>query len=274
MKQIEKLFIYEIDGDIIIPSEALDRGYIGCWREAGHSYLFYSEPATDVIKGILAVNPGYRLTSETEMDYDQWEPADALKPFEVAPLSFVPAWMEDENEDSMRIRLDPGVVFGAGTHHTTHICLEFLVSLMAEKDIQRVIDLGTGTGILALAAARLGAADVIAVDYNNLAVETAEKNIILNDLQDRICCIFADAAEYLEVEADLTLANLILWELKKIFVPGVNFGSRWYIVSGLNRTDVRDFKQIIHQLPFRIIRQKMENLWCTLLLERIEGGIL
>lgn len=271
MKRIEKLFIYEIDGDITIPQEALGRGYIGCWREAGHSYLFYAEPAADVIAVVLAANPGYRLKGETEMDYDQWEPADALKPFEVAPLSFVPAWLEDQSRDAMRIRLDPGVVFGAGTHHTTHICLEFLVSLMAEEDIQRVIDLGTGTGILALAAARLGAIDVLAVDNNNLAVETAEKNIMLNDLQDRIRCVFADAAEYLEAEADLTLANLILPELKKIFTSGVNFGSRWYIVSGLNRTDVRDFKQILHQLPFRIVRQKMENLWCTLLLERIEG---
>jgi ribosomal protein L11 methyltransferase len=269
MKRIEKLFIFEIDGDITIPSEALVRGYIGCWREAGHSYLFYSEPAKDVIEVLLAGNPDYRLVSETEMEYDQWEPADALRPFEVAPLSFVPAWVEDGNEDSMKIRLDPGVVFGAGTHHTTHKCLEFLVSLMEEKDIYRVVDLGTGTGILALAAARLGATDVIAIDNNNLAIETAEKNVLRNELQGRIRCILADAAEYLEIEADLTLANLILGELKKIFNLRVNFGSRWYIISGLNCTEVDTFKQLIEQLPFKIIREEMENLWYTLLLEKI-----
>jgi ribosomal protein L11 methyltransferase len=269
VKRIERLFIFEIDGDITIPSEALVRGYIGCWREAGHSYLFYSEPARDVIEALLAGNPDYRLISETEMEYDQWEPADALRPFEVAPLSFVPAWVEDGNENSMRIRLDPGVVFGAGTHYTTHKCLEFLVSLMNEKDINRVVDLGTGTGILALAAARLGANEVIAIDNNNLAIETAEKNVIRNELQGRIRCILADAAEYIEVEADLTLANLILGELKKIFNHSVNFSSRWYIISGLNCTEVDTFKQLLEQLPFRIIRDEMENLWYTLLLEKI-----
>ena len=253
VEPVERLYIYEIEGDLERYTKKLKSDFLGCWKEAGHSYLFFSEPDNGLIGEILEENPAYRLISKTEMDYDQWEPADALKPFEVAPLSFRPAWIAGSNNSDMVIRMDPGVVFGAGTHHTTRKCLEFLVDLMRENSIQRVVDLGTGTGILALAAARLGAADVIAVDNNNLAVETAQKNSARNNLQDRIHCIYGDASEYLEYDADLTLANLIIWEIKRLFIPTVNYKSQWYIVSGLNRTDVHTFRQISADLPLKIL---------------------
>ncbi len=269
VRKIEKLYIYEIAGTVTARSGDLATSFLGSWCEGEFSYLFFSECAGEVIEQILERNPHCRLVSKTEMDYDQWEPADALKPFEIPPLSFLPAWMEGAT-DSMTILLDPGVVFGAGTHHTTRSCLELLVFLMKSEHISRVIDLGTGTGILALAAARMGATDVIAVDNNSLAVETAERNSALNHLEDRIRCVQGDAVDYREVEADLTLANLILSELQRMFVPGAQFCSRWYILSGLNGTEVRTFRDSIQGLPFRVVQQVMDNLWFTLLLEQVQ----
>ena len=93
------------------------------------------------------------------------------------------------NDDKMEIRIDPGVVFGGGTHETTHRCIEFLIDIMKSENIQSAVDIGTGTGILALAAAKLGAKEITAVDNNNLAVETVEKNVKYNGLEDRIKCI-------------------------------------------------------------------------------------
>ncbi len=269
MDPIEKLYIYEIAG--IVDESPLNSKseFLGCWREAEHSYLFFSVPGKEIVDTILSKNPKLKFISETEMDYDQWEPSDALKPFKIPPLSFVPAWMKADENDSMMIRINPGVVFGAGTHGTTYKCLEFLIELMEREPVKKALDLGTGTGILALAAGRLGAEEVIAVDNNNLAVETAIKNTELNGLKGRINCIHADARDYLEVKADLTLANLILWELENMFIPDVNYNSKWYIVSGLNRTDVEKFKSQLEILPFSIVKHEMDNLWSTLLLRRI-----
>ncbi len=269
MDPIEKLYIYEIAGIADVSSLNSKPEFLGCWLEAEHSYLFFSDPGKDFVDNLLNKNSNLKFISETEMDYDQWEPSDALKPFKIPPLSFVPAWMKAEDNDSMLIRINPGVVFGAGTHGTTYKCLEFLISLMDQEPIKKAIDLGTGTGILALAAAKLGAEEVIAVDNNNLAVETAVKNTELNGLKSRITCIHADARDYLEDKADLTLANLILWELENMFIPDVNYNSKWYIVSGLNRTDVERFKGQLEILPFTIVKHEMDNLWSTLVLQRI-----
>ncbi len=268
MDRIEKLYIYEIAGDVDPSSMNMGAGFIGCWGEADHSYLFYHAPNKKEISRLLIENPQFKFISETEMNYDQWEPSDALRPFEIHPLTFMPAWMAKENSNPMEIQLDPGVVFGAGTHSTTYKCLELLISLMKEEPIKKVVDLGTGTGILALAAAKMGAAEVIAIDNNNLAVETTNKNVKLNNLENIINCNHADAKDFLEVEADLTLANLVLWELEKIFVPNINYGSQWYIISGLNRTEVKNFKEQLKILPLKIVLHEMDNLWSTLLLKK------
>lgn len=266
MDKIEKLYIYEILGDVVSEKAHLGHHFLGCWNESGHSYLFFSARAKHELHRLLVKSPHLKLISKTEMDYDQWEPSDALKPFKIPPLSFIPVWSGKETDDPMQILLYTGVVFGAGTHGTTYKCLEFLISLMKEEPIDKVLDLGTGTGILALAAAKLGAKDIIAIDNNNLAVETALKNVEFNKLKDKIKCIHDDAVNYLETGADLTLANLILWELEKMFIPQKNYGSKWYIVSGLNRADVGTFKKQITDLPFEIIKHEMDNLWSTLLL--------
>ena len=86
------------------------------------------------------------------------------------------------NGEKLSILLDPGLVFGTGTHPTTRDCLDALELAAGSKKFNTVLDLGTGTGLLALAAAKLGSKGVVAADLNLLAAKTAERNVKLNHL--------------------------------------------------------------------------------------------
>lgn len=118
-------------------------------------------------------------------------------------LWIVPDWCEPPEDAKAVVRLTPGLAFGTGTHPTTALCLEWLVG--AELDGMRVIDYGTGSGILALAAARLGAREVVAVDNDPQALAAVRANAKSNGL--RIEAVAPDALSF--VEADIVLANIL-----------------------------------------------------------------
>ena len=96
-------------------------------------------------------------------------------------LAIVPGW-EDHQTDRIKIIMDPGMAFGTGTHETTSLCLETLDSLV--KGGERVLDIGTGSGILAVAALKLGAAEAEGVDIDPMCVRTAGENAQRNGVAD------------------------------------------------------------------------------------------
>ena len=96
-----------------------------------------------------------------------------------------PAWLEAEiSPDDVVIELDPGMAFGTGTHPSTQLCLMALEDLI--RPDQRVLDLGCGSGILAIAAARLGATNILALDTDPIAVRVAHENVAANSVRDRV----------------------------------------------------------------------------------------
>ncbi len=130
-------------------------------------------------------------------------------------LVIKPSWEEyiPQPEDVV-ITLDPGMAFGTGTHGTTHLCLENLALLFdkpATAPPQRVLDVGTGSGILALAAAALGAQHVVACDIDAQSCETARENIAINGYGDQVT-VTATLLEELEHGFDLILANILAEE--------------------------------------------------------------
>ena len=98
-------------------------------------------------------------------------------------LWIVPSWHEPPSSDAINIRLDPGVAFGTGSHPTTHLCLQWLDTHVTGED--SVLDYGCGTGILAIAAAKLGAASVLGTDIDPQAVESAAYNARHNEVEAR-----------------------------------------------------------------------------------------
>lgn len=134
-------------------------------------------------------------------------------------LLILPAWLDCPAEHSarLRIRMDPGSAFGTGSHPTTRLCLEALEQLAAERggDLSglQVADLGCGSGVLGLAALRLGASAVAAVDTDSLAVSATTANAALNGLESRLR-VRQGSAEVLadlspQGPADLLLCNIL-----------------------------------------------------------------
>ena len=123
-------------------------------------------------------------------------------------LWIVPTWHELPNENAVNIRLDPGVAFGTGSHPTTHLCLGWIDENIRPTD--DLLDYGCGTGILAIAAKRLGAKSVTGTDIDPQAVEAARENAVHNDAE----ADFRLPADMPEGQYDVVVANILSNPLK------------------------------------------------------------
>lgn len=134
-------------------------------------------------------------------------------------LLIVPSWEEARPlPDDIVLRLDPGMAFGTGGHETTRLCLELLEQIMDEMPTllsPSVLDLGTGSGILAMAAVQLGAARVCAVDIDPQAVEVAHQNLEANGLAEQVE-FSTTPLEELNGNFDVILANILAEELVRL----------------------------------------------------------
>lgn len=143
-----------------------------------------------------------------------------FKPLRVGKrLLIVPTWEEAAQlPDDLVIRIDPGMAFGTGGHETTRLCLQLLEHVMEESPLLSVpslLDLGTGSGILAMAASLLGAGRVLALDIDPDAVVVARENLVLNNLADSVECGIVPL-ESLAENFDIILANILAEELVRL----------------------------------------------------------
>jgi ribosomal protein L11 methyltransferase len=137
-------------------------------------------------------------------------------------LVVIPAWLDPPLEpEDVPLRLDPGMAFGTGTHPTTQLCLAAIERHL--KPGQMVIDLGTGSGILAIAAAKLGGGPIAACDIDDEAVRAAKENVAANDAADRVTVAKGSLAELLAsgANAPLVLANILAHTIVQLFDQGL-----------------------------------------------------
>lgn len=158
----------------------------------------------------LAAPPAYDVEEVAEQNWVQLTQAQ-FEPIRVsARLWIVPSWHDAPDPAAINLVLDPGMAFGTGSHPTTRLCLEWL-----ERSVrpgQDLLDYGCGSGILAIAAARLGAAPVTGVDIDPQAVLAAEANAERNAVSAR----FLDSAAPLAGQFDLVVANILANPLKAL----------------------------------------------------------
>ena len=121
-------------------------------------------------------------------------------------LAIVPSW-EEMDTDRQIIRLDPGMAFGTGTHETTALCLDTLDRLV--KGGERVLDIGTGSGILAIASLKLGAAEAEGVDIDPMCVRTAGENARLNGVEEHFKVLIGDLSDKATGKYNIVLANIV-----------------------------------------------------------------
>lgn len=145
-----------------------------------------------------------------------------------------PSWEEYEpSAEELVIELDPGMAFGTGTHHTTAMCIRCLEEVIRSGDI--VFDVGTGSGILAVAAAKLGAAHVRAVDLDAVAVRVAQENIVLNGVESTVSAVQGDLLTGVDGQANIIVANIIADVIIKLLpdVPARLVDKGVFIGSGI-----------------------------------------
>jgi len=259
------LFIYYFNGRLDSRQEQFGDDFIGNWEEGDTSFLFFSESCEDRIEQLLRVQPHLTLKDQFCMSYDQWH-GEPVNPFRVGRFLIMPPWKSiDADKNDVPIVLDPGVVFGAGTHPTTRDCLEAIEIVCHNHHVESSLDLGTGTGLLAIAAARLGCRQTLAVDNNFLAAKTARKNVVLNKLQDHIGVVCGRAEDFLACSVDLLIANIHYDVMKKlIFDPGF-LQKQWVVLSGLLRSEAAHVEAQLSKHHVTIIKRWIKDgIWHTI----------
>lgn len=177
-----------------------------------------------------------------------------------------PSWEEYKPKaHEIIIELDPGMAFGTGTHETTMFCLELLEEWVKKGDT--VIDMGCGSGILSIAAAKLGASKVIAVDKDEVAVRVAQKNVQRNKLDSVVKVLQGDTLPDLGLKADIIVANIIadvVIELSKT-VPLHLKEKGIFLTSGIIKDREMSVKEALEKNGFDIIGEKEKSEWIALI---------
>ena len=202
-----------------------------------HEFLYQQ------ITGELPAHLAQVVRLETLHDQD-WNQSykKHFHPLQCAPdLWIVPSWSEPPDPAATIIRLDPGLAFGTGSHPTTALCLAWLG--VSDIDDRRVIDFGCGSGILAIAAVKLGARQVIAVDIDTQALTACHSNMAANAIKsEQIQVILPE--ELGQPTTDLLIANILagpLIELAPRFAELVKTGGQ-ILLSGILKTQLEDIQ--------------------------------
>ena len=228
--------------------------------------MFFSEPADQAVAQLLSDQPHVVMRDQFQMTYDEWH-GGPLQVMKIAGFEITPPWLAPaEGLPDRQIVLDPGVVFGTGTHPTTRDCLIALEKIFAGSKIETVLDIGTGTGLLALAAARLGAKRVVAVDFNLLAAKTALHNIRLNHLDSRIVAVQGLAENFIDFPSDLVVSNIHFDVMGRLLTASAFAKSKWFVLSGLLRSQAKAVTAILEQHPTEILQTwERDGIWHTFL---------
>jgi ribosomal protein L11 methyltransferase len=186
-------------------------------------------------------------------------------------LVIVPAWLENPDADRLEIRMDPGMAFGTGTHPTTQLCLEFVEETIRSGDT--VLDIGCGSGILGVAALKLGARLAIGVDIDPDSVRVSHENATLNGVSDKMQVSLGSVAEVLEGKlaiqrADLVLANILAPVLIKLLDEGlgllVNSGG-YLALSGIISEQSPEVEAALERHHLLLVENRRQGDWVALL---------
>jgi ribosomal protein L11 methyltransferase len=184
-----------------------------------------------------------------------------------------PSWREyTAQPEELLLEMDPGLAFGTGLHPTTQLCVEALEDLM--QPAMRVLDLGTGTGILALVAAKLGAADVLAVDNDVNAVAVARRNARANAAAHQIRVLHGSLAEVGE-PYDLVVANILAHVIIDMAASGLDTRIRrggTLVVSGILVEQADEVASALATQGLSIVERRQREDWVALIARKPRGN--
>lgn len=219
---------------------------------------------TDIGKGLVFIN-----TVKEEDWANNWK--KYYKTTKIGNKIVVkPLWEKYEKKDGeIVLELDPGMAFGNGTHETTRMCINALEKYV--KEGSTLFDIGTGSGILSIAASKLGAKSVTAVDFDHAAVESAKKNIKYNNIQN-IKVLYGNLTDVVKGKADIIVANIIAEVIVTLSKSVGNFikDGGYFITSGIIEERQKDVEDSLKSKGFKICEEKKEGEWICII-SRYEG---
>ncbi|MDF2154774.1 50S ribosomal protein L11 methyltransferase [Vibrio sp. CAU 1672] len=238
------------------------------WGDTDILALYDAEADTDFItnqiqaSNMLADDFAYKVEQLEDKDWER-EWMENFHPMKFGERLWIcPSWREVPEPDAVNVMLDPGLAFGTGTHPTTALCLEWLESL--DLSGKTVIDFGCGSGILAIAAIKLGAAKVIGIDIDPQALQASRDNAERNGVADKLE-VYLPQNQPEGLVADVVVANILAGPLRELapIIKGLVKPNGELAMSGVLDTQAEDvanyYRDELHIEP--IVEQ---SEWCRI----------
>lgn len=206
----------------------------------------------------------YELETFEQRNWNQeWE--DSIEPIRVSERFLItPSWHAPDVADDVTVLvIDPKMSFGTGYHPTTRLMLRLMEGLLREGD--RVLDVGTGTGVLAIAAVRCGAREADGVDTDEWSYDNAVENAQRNRVADR-CRFRLGSIEQATGQYDLILSNITKIDNLQMFpryLEHLDAGGR-LVLSGFYAHDANDLRMALENLGMRVAAESTEEEWCAM----------
>jgi len=221
--------------------------------------------------------PEYATIQETNW-MEAWK--ERYQPIQIGQnLVIVPAWMESPTPDRIVVRIDPGMAFGTGTHPTTQLCLELLeteiqdaLTTHAAPETVSLIDVGCGSGILSIAALKMGASHALGVDTDAQAIKASHDNAKLNGIERGLRLGMGSLAEiqagtFGDKQAALVVANILAPIIVRLLQGGlanlVSCGGK-LILSGILETQISEVEAAVHESGLQVVGRYQSADWVAL----------
>ncbi|MEY8733577.1 50S ribosomal protein L11 methyltransferase [Peribacillus frigoritolerans] len=273
VKERENVFgeIYHLNPDDYPDEGVVIKAYLPVNSFLGDTIDAIKESINNLL--LFDIDLGKNVVSISEVNEEEWATAwkKYYNPVKISErFTIVPTWEDytPVSSDELIIELDPGMAFGTGTHPTTVMCIQALERTVTPGDL--VVDVGTGSGVLSIAAALLDAKRIQSLDLDEVAVQSAKQNVEINNVQDRVSVSQGNLLDGVNEQADIVVANILAEvimrftdDVAKVVKPG-----GYFIASGIIQTKKQDVKEAIIASGFSVEETILMEDWVAIIAKR------
>ncbi|MCM3674055.1 MULTISPECIES: 50S ribosomal protein L11 methyltransferase [Peribacillus] len=273
VKERENVFgeIYHLNPDDYPNEGVVIKAYLPVNSFLGDTIDAIKESINNLL--LFDIDLGKNVVSISEVNEEEWATAwkKYYNPVKISErFTIVPTWEDytPVSSDELIIELDPGMAFGTGTHPTTVMCIQALERTVRPGDL--VVDVGTGSGVLSIAAALLDAKRIQSLDLDEVAVQSAIQNVELNNVQDKVSVSQGNLLDGVNEQADIVVANILAEvimrftdDVAKVVKPG-----GYFIASGIIQTKKQDVKDAIITSGFTVEETILMEDWVAIIAKR------
>lgn len=255
--------------------DLIDEDLLGKDRANSVIHIYISEcdnaaEALEFLKERLNAEKIPFQVGDTQVEDTDWNEnwKKYFHPIEIGEkLAVVPSWEKYENKDNRTIlSIDPGAAFGTGTHATTSLCLQLLQKFVDNST--DMLDIGCGSGILALSSVLLGGKTAYGVDIDAQSVKTAKENAEINGIADKVNFAVGDLTEVVNGKYQVICANIVADVIIRLLPNVSEFMTEGgvLIVSGIIDIRKDDVLKAVYENGFKIADEKYKDNWCAFVL--------